>query len=395
MTVCFFIFWNYSAIVFLYAPRWIYDTRVSDFHTFYMAGKSWLSGLNPYVNLQAHISFLYPPTSLPFFGMFAPFEFNLAAQLWTVTYVFMFAVALLSLAFTLKSERRFVYVSIAVLFLLSSFPFQRNIELSQGIDLIIASLTILSLVMERIKHQFASAVLLSIATLMKGPAIFLLIYFVIFRRDLRYLANFLVSTLAIVGAFLLVVPFKLYWEYAVNVLPTLYSEYSLEHSQSIVRLFYLTGLGKPALQAISVVGFGLFALFAFYVNSNKWANSFGKATFRADCMFLMNGLTILFLSPRSLIYPYVWAIIPVALFLSALFIEDVRLAYLGLIGMAAFLMNSNPFPLLFYYLGLSVTSTPWAAMGSLILTVSLIPIFTHPIAISHRFKPRLSHGGRT
>jgi hypothetical protein len=265
-------------------------------------------------------------------------------------------------------------------------------QLSQ-IDLLIASLIILSLATERMKHLFASAVLLAAGVLLKGPAVFLLVYFVIFRRDLRYLANFLLSMLVIVGISLLVVPVNLYWYYIVNVLPAQYSEYSLVDSQSIVRLFYLVGLSKPALEAISVAGFVLLAAFAFYVNQNKWANSFGRKMFRADAMFLLNGLVILLLSPRSLIYPYVWTILPVALFLSAFLVEDVKLAYLALIGFATCFLNSS--------VGLSVLSfvtypiiLPTFLIGNLIMTLSIIPIYLCPNAIFRNVKSQLMHRRR-
>jgi len=378
LTVWFWVDWvPYYVIL----KTFLQDVEVSDFHVFYMAGKSWLSGLNPYVNLQAHTSFVYPPTSLPFFGIFSIFNFELAAQLWTLMYLSFFATALLFLALTVRGERRLVFVFVATVLFLTSFPVLFLMQLSQGIELIIVSLSILSLVAERTEHLFASAVLLAVGTLLKGPAVFLLIYFVIFRRDLRYLANFLVSMLGIVGISLLVVPVKLYW-YFMNILPTLYAEYSLVDSQSIVRLFYLVGLSKPALEAISVAGFVLLAVFAFYVNQSKWADSFGRKMFRADAMFLLNGLVILFLSPRSLIYPYVWIILPVALFLSALLVEDVKLAYLALIGFATCFLNSS-YVISVLSLVIYPLILPTFLIGNLIMTLSIIPIYLCPNAIFH------------
>ncbi|MGA2785867.1 MAG: glycosyltransferase family 87 protein [Candidatus Bathyarchaeia archaeon] len=357
------------------AQNWIYNVRISDFHALYMAGKSWLSGSNPYVNLQAHTNFAYPPASLPFFGMFTIFDFNLATQLWVFTYVSLFAVALLALALTLKGERRYLYVSIAVLLFLVSFPLQMLLELGQ-IDLLVANLTIMSLVVERLKRHSVSAVFLSIATLLKGPAVFLLIYFVIFRRDLKYLVHFTFSTFVIVGASLLVVPIKLYWFYLVNVLPTLYSEYSLGESQSIVRVLYLAGLNEPTLQAISVAGFVLLAIFAFCANSNRWAKVFGKRTLRADAMFLMNVLIVLLLSPRSLISPYVWVILPLALFLINLLMDHVKIQYFTWVCLTAVLMNSALSPNFLYY-----RTLPLALIGNLMLTMSLILIYVHPTTI--------------
>jgi tryptophan-rich sensory protein len=140
-----------------------------------------------------------------------------------------------------------------------------------------------------------------------------------------------------------------------------------------VRLFYLAGLSKPALEAISIAGFGLFAIFAFCVNSNKWTNASGEKTFRADAMFLMNGLIILLLSPRPWVYPYVWVILPLALFLSTMLVDRVKMQYLTVVCLATFLMNSALSPNFLGY-----RTIPLAVIGNVILTISLILIFLHP-----------------
>jgi hypothetical protein len=337
----------------------------------------WLSQANPYIGLPR--GFVYPPTSLPFFGAFTLFNFELAAQLWTVMYISSFVVALLALALTLKRERRYVYISIAVLLLLTSFPFQRMMQLSQS-DLLISSLTILSLVSQRLKHQSTSAVLLSMATLLNGASILFLIYFVIFRRDLQYLAHYLFSMLVIVVASLLVVPIRFYWYYVVNVAPTLLGEVVLTDNQSIVGVMSLAGMSKVT-SFVSLVGVGLFALLAFYINSNRRGDVFGKRTLRADGMFLMNILVMLLFGPRSTVYAYVWAILPLALFLSALLMEELKLAYLALVGIETFLLNSSPYPYFLFYLGVSVTIVPWVTLGNFMMTLGLIPIYIRPNTI--------------
>jgi hypothetical protein len=377
--LCLIIFLKYSAADLLYAFHWIDDPKISDFLTYYFTGGgTWLSGSNPYAN-QAQ--FAYPPTFLPFFGLFSFLgDINLAAKLWVVSYFSVFTIASVALSFTLSSERRYVYLAVALLLLLISFPLKYLIELSQ-IDLFVASLTVLSLVCQRIDRKIASAFLLSVATLFKGPAIFLLIYFAIFRRDLKYLLYFAASTIAIVGISLIVVPIKLYSDYFVNVLPTLFSQYELPDSQSVVRLLYLAGLSKPALQIVSVAGIGLFAIFAFTVGSSKSLVLFGESSILDDGVFLMNGLIVLLFSPRSLIYPYVWVILPLALFLSGILVEaNPKLLYLGVICLGAFLVNSEPYSPNAPFSLSTLTLIPWITIGNLLLTLSLMPMYVRPLA---------------
>jgi hypothetical protein len=66
-----------------------------------------------------------------------------------------------ALSLTLKRERRYLFLSLAVLFFFTSFSFLRLLELSQ-IDMLVASLTILSLVSQRMKRNLLSAAILSL-----------------------------------------------------------------------------------------------------------------------------------------------------------------------------------------------------------------------------------------
>jgi hypothetical protein len=381
LSICLLIAWNYTVPLAVLHPvstrlvPWaLYGLDSIDFNVYYRAAQVWLSRGNPYANLS-QLSFEYPPLSLPFFALFTYFGFQLASQLWVLAYFSMFAVALLALGFALKKDKRPAFVTIAALLLITSYPFLIMYQLGP-IDLFLASLTVLSFVAERLRHRSLSAVILSIAALLKGTPVFLLIYFVVFRRDLRYLAWFLLSTIGIVGISLIIIPVQLYWYWVADLLPRLYVEYSLESSQSLVRLFYLAGFSKPALEGISIAGFGLFAIFAFYVNSNRWTDAFGEKTFRADVMFLMNGLIMLLLSPRSTVYPYVWVILPLALFLINLLMDHVKIQYFTWVCLTAVLMNSALSPNFLYY-----RTLPLALIGNLMLTMSLILIYVHPTTI--------------
>src|SRR5208282_5880980 len=327
LAICFWIFWNSWATWFLWrtvAP--LYDPKETDFGIYYAAGQSWLAGVNPYLGLR----FVYPPASLPFFGLFALFNFNVAAPLWAVVYLSVFALAFLALLLTIRGRERALFLSIGVLLFLTSFPFQQELLFNQ-INLLVASISILSLVSQKMRRKFASSLLLSIATLLKGPPILLLIYFVLFRRDLRYLAYFLISIVTVVGLSLLAVPVHLYWYYFTYVatLLSVAATASASTNQSVVG--YMSNVGLSYLTPIvSLACVGLFAFFAFYVNSNKFPHASDKQSIRADAMFLMNVLVMLLFVSRAWIQDYVWVILPLALVLSSLLILDVKLAYLAL-----------------------------------------------------------------
>jgi hypothetical protein len=346
----------------------LYGGPSGDFGTFHQAGRVWLGQGNPYNQTGRAAGFIYPPTSLPFYGAFALFDFRFASQLWVIAYFSVFVGALLSLALTIEGERRYVFVSIAIVLLLTSYPLLFLMQWGQS-DLLVAGLAIISLVCERLKHRSVSAVLLSIATLLKGPAFLLLIYFVLFRRDLRYLTHFLISTLVIVGASLFVVPIGLYWYYVANVVPALLS---------VAGNWSLAGMSKISSVA-SIAGIGLFAAFSFWAGSKNFP-IINQKTLPADAMFLMTVLVTLQVNPRSADYQYVWIILPLALFLSALLMEQVKMKYVMLVGFTTFLLNSVLSPDFLNYAPFP-RPLPLEIIGNLMLTLSLIPIFIHPTTI--------------
>jgi hypothetical protein len=380
ITVGLLIAWNYwvpLAVVNPFSTRNLpfsqYGNDSADFHQYYRAGMSWLSGGNAYYDLRLiDGGFVYPPTSLPFFGMFARLDFVIASQLWAGLYFGVFTVALLALAISLKGDRRYVYISIAILLSLTSYPLIILFQLGQ-IDLLLSSLTILSLVAQRMKREAASAILLSIATLLKGPPALLLIYFVLYRRNLKYLARFALSTLVIVGVSLLVVPVRVYSYWIVNVFPTLSSAYALESNQSIPGVVANAHMSQIT-PAITIIGYSLFAIFTFWVSSKR--SNEGNRILRADAMFLMNVLIMLLFGSRSTVYPYVWVILPLALFISTLLVQEAKTKYFIPVCAGAFLLNSVLSPDFLNY-----RTLPLALLGNLTSTLILIQICMRPTAV--------------
>jgi|SRR5208282_6079001 len=378
LAICFWIFWNSWATWFLWrtvAP--LYNPAETSFGAYYAAGQYWLTGRNPYVGL----GFVYPPASLPFFGLFGLLNFNVAAPLWAVVSLSVFVLAFLAILLTLKGRERALFLSIGILLFLTSFPYQQELLFNQ-INLLVASISILSLVSQKIGRKFSSSLLLSAATLLKGPPILLLIYFVLFRRDLRYLAYFSISTVGMVGLSLLAVPVNLYQYYFTHIATSLSvaSTASAGTNQSV--LGYMSNVGLRYLTPIvSLACVGLFAFFAFYVSSKKFPYTPDKQNIRADAMFLMNILVMLLFVSRAWIQDYVWVILPLALVLSSLLILDVKLAYLALMGFETVLLNSNPLgfngPLFVWYIYFNV-SFPTILAGNLLMVLTLIFLYLCP-----------------
>jgi len=360
----------------------------TDFYAYYLAGKALLSHGNPYTLILngRPFLFIYSPASLPFYAAFALFQLELADQLWTITSVALFVIAIIALSLTLKGDRKYVFVALAILLSLTSYPLLVNLQLGEN-DLLLAGVGILSLVCVKLNHRFASAVLLSTATLLKGPPGLFLIYFVLFRKDLKYFAYFAVSTLAIIGASLLIVPIGLYSYWILNVLPT----FPTTSSALAINLIDSTGMNIPNESVTGLLvllhlnqftpivtgaAFVLLSLFAYRVGSKKLGSS--RRALYGDAMFLMNVLCIILFGPRNAeLYPYVWVILPLALLLSALLMEQVRIEYLALVGFAGFLLNYTLAPRFLY----SPILFPVELIGGLILTISLIPIFIRPSLI--------------
>jgi hypothetical protein len=238
-------------------------------------------------------------------------------------------------------------------------------------DLFVSSLSMLSFAALRYKRVTISAVLLSAAMLMKGPPVILLIYFVVYRRDLSFFLRFIAAVSGIILASLIMIPIQLYYSYFAIVAPMMSIASSGEMNQSILRYVSLSGMGNLS-SIVALVGVGLFAVFAFYASS-KSLNVLRELSLRDEAIFLMNVLVMLVLGPRSWPATYVWVILPVALFLSVLLVEHVKTSYIASVGIAAFLLDASLTQEFLDY-----STLPLAVTGNLMLILLLIPICIRP-----------------
>ena len=363
---------------------------MTDFYNLYAEGRWWLSGT--YVSPAHGFSypFAYPPTSLPLFGFFAQFNFGLAAQLWTAMGLAAFFVAVLSVTATLKPIRRQLFVPIAALLFFTSYALRTELQLGQ-INLFVASLTMISLVAQRSNYSRVSATFLAVGALLKGPPVLFLLYFVVFRRDLRYLVHFLESAGAILGISFLVVPIQLYWLWIVNIVPNLFVSAGMPINESVTGAISMSGLGYLT-PLVFVAGLCLFAAFAYRVCLCGLVKNGKEMSPTADAMFLMNSIVILLLGTRSWPQDYVWVILPTALFLSALVVGNVKTSYFTVVCLSAFLFNFDSYPLFMYYLSQYTTHSflPYVQLigtslvGGLLMIPCLILLFIRPQAILQR-----------
>lgn len=209
----------------------------------------------------------------------------------------------------------------------------------------------------------------------------------IFRRDFKYLVGYVLSSVAIVATSLIIVPIQWYFYYFSHIVPTLYSQYTMDSNESMIRFLWYAGLTKPELQAVSAIGVSLLAVFAFYI-PRRHVGMLGDKMLLADAMFLLNGMIILFLSPRALIYPYCWVILPAAYFLSGLLMGQVRTLYLGCIGVAAFLLNSQPTGYNGWFLNVYRVDmvVPTNLIGGSILILGLVVLCVKPFLAFSRIR---------
>lgn len=286
-----------------------------------------------------------------------------------ITYLIIFIAAVTILAFTLGGVRRAYFVSLTGLLFFTSYPLLIMMNLGQ-VDLLVASLSIISLAMQRLKHDNASAFLLSCATLLKGPPVLLLIYFALYRRDIRYLLRFAVITLAMIAASLFVVPLQAYADYfGWGAKVSVVSPSSLNQSL----LSYTSSTVFSAV--VAIVGVLVFSIFTLGITSRKFRGT-SADSLRDDGMFLLNVLVILLLSPRIWPGTYVWIILPVALFLSNLLKGKVKILYLLAVCFDAFLLNANLSQLFLQYSNYDIL--PLALSGNIMLTVILVLTLLRP-----------------
>lgn len=320
-----------------------------DFLAYYTAGWRFESGANPYYwantdpEAQDFAEYLYPPTFLPFYLQLARLEYESARLLWVGIYAISYIMAFLVLLLTMKKEIRLTFLVLGLILTIASYPLLLHIRNGQS-DVLVISICLIGFVVHSRGHKVASAALFAIATLLKVSPVLFLVYFVIFLQDLRFGVSFCIATAVLILLSLLVVPLEFYADYFVNILPYVSGGTSYWLNQSILKFF---AENETLAKVISSVGFGLFALFAWFL-ARKIASlersprvPLGENGFIAEGVFLMNLLVILIFAGKAWSMSYVWTILPSALLLALLLDARPKEWYLGVVVLAVFLLTSK------------------------------------------------------
>ena len=367
LTLCALVAWNYwlPAVISTVRPSTVSGTPSNaDFYGFYQAGNAWLHGVNPYL-ITNITSFLYPPTVLPLFGLLSEISYRTAAVEWNTISLVIFGLTLIALGLRMKDEKRIVFLMIGVVLSITSYPLLVELQLGQ-IDLIIASLGVASWMFYSRGHRSLAALSLSVGFLFKLVPGLLLVYFVLFRRDIGFLLQFALISLAIVGGSLLVIRPDLYWYYAVHSSYIITAQHQ-EMNQSLLRLLANTTLSP----FVGVFGILLFGAFSYFISRKEGDR--GNFELFDEAMFLMNVLVLLFLGPHSWNQAYVWVILPGSLFATSI-IKRAKTYYLVLVGASLFLLSS----IIYYRFYHSTALNSLNLIGNGLMLTALVLLFVKP-----------------
>jgi hypothetical protein len=332
------------------------DLHNVDFLAYYNAGARFLHNDNPYFwrpdaqNNPVISDYIYPPPVLPLFGLLSRLPYDLARLVWLIAYGLSYLAILGWMACSFAPEGRDAFLAISLGFTLASFPLLSHIQHGQ-VDIFIISLILASYLAYIRKNHLLAAILLAVATLIKVSPGFLLIYYVVFRRDFRFLLMYMGSLAILMVSSLLFIPLGWYLDYVRYVLPEIGKGDAFWLSQSITK--YLS-FSPNLSRATGIAGLGLLAILVWLISrrysaeEHKPALPLGNSGSISELVFILNlSGTLVFLG-KAWVAAYVWLIIPSAWLAIILLTRQVKLPWLvGFgAGIALILAKVYGFPIL-------------------------------------------------
>lgn len=210
-----------------------FETYQFDFRTSYIAGKSVLYQLDPYLNhvssfpefyspvnagSQASSGLRYPPLAAILYAPFALLPYGTAKIVFTAVILLFFGL----ICFELAKYSRFSLKGEAVLFAACSFPIIASVERGQ-IDLVVVYLALLAFLWQQKGRSHLAALALALAANIKVIPLGVLIYYG-FRRDFDFIAKTLVYTTVLL---LLPLPYfgiAVYRHFLSRIVPEVFGE---------------------------------------------------------------------------------------------------------------------------------------------------------------------------
>lgn len=370
-----------------------YALRNVDFFAYFNAGVRFEDGANPYFygdqELRSFSDYIYPPTLLPLYGLISHLEYDHARLLWLGLYFTAYALCFAILLFATQKEIRSIFFTCGMVLTSASFPLLMHIHNGQS-DVLVVSMVLIGYIAYIKGFKAGSAFLFALATLTKVSPVLFLIYFVIFLKDYRFLLLYCLWVVGMALVSLLAVPFGLYRDYLFHVLPEIGKGTANWLNQSIVKFVPVSRGGLA--QAISLAGFVLFGLFAWWLSKHYPSRqclpgkTLGDKQNISESVFMLNILIILVFSGKVWSMAYVWIILPAALLVTRLVESRPRTWYLILNCVAIFLLVSKVYGypilnslnlwgslILSALLIISLTKEEWAYNNILNETLPLMP----------------------
>jgi len=187
-----------------------------DFRAFYVAAKSFVDELNPYVNnlpvsdeyfdpfnLRQDSRYLYPQPSLPIISPLGLFSYKTSKMIFSGVVL----AGLLASFFLLK--KRYPINDAVFLLLLLSFPVLANFERGQ-VDIIVLFLILISYFQ---REKWYAPFFLAVAISVKLIPFLLLIYYVVLDRNVRYVLKVVGLTILTFVTSMLVMSTSVYLDY--------------------------------------------------------------------------------------------------------------------------------------------------------------------------------------
>jgi hypothetical protein len=353
-----------------------------DFFQYYAGGHNWNLGLDPYLNHPENggaiqhprmnypeiSGYIYPPTLLPLFGALAKVSYDEARTAWLAIDVTAFAL-LIACAVAVSRGRRLEVLTAAVLLTMVSFAFFYHVHEGQ-IDMLVAALSISAFLLYPRWRGWPSAALLAIAVAMKVSPVLLVAVIALYYRDWRFVLKVLACGAVVLAASLLVVDVSLYREFVVKILPTIAGSDSSPYNQTPLRFWWKY---PTAVKIGSALGYAalLFLVWVTGKNSRRLPEAERRVDLRTErlAVLLLAAVLMLLFSPLAWQMAYVWAIVPLALLLTAAPPRGKEWAVLVLAAGAA-LLSMRMWP----YRGVDMTNIIGAAVTALCLMRFYLPL---------------------
>jgi hypothetical protein len=327
-----------------------------DFWAYYNAGARFTDGQNPYFwgddpeEGAIASDYLYPPAALPIFGLIARLPYEAARLLWLVLYGLSFLGILAWMVHAFDPGWRQAFLALSLFLTLASYPLLSHILHGQA-DVFVSSLILACYLCYARQRRALAAILLAAATLVKVSPAFLLIYFVLFQRDWRFLWMYMAVLVALAGLSLAVVPPNWYVDYVRYVLPAVSSSTSFWLNQSVPK--YLT-FSPWLARLVSLAGLAALAGSIWAIGRRSGSADrrpvlpLGAAGFLGEAVFILNLAGTLVFLGKAWTATYVWLILPSAWLLTGLLARRARPGYLGTAALGVGLSMSKVygFPIL-------------------------------------------------